>query len=599
MLLATISFLMVGCNDDVIESNIASHVTATRALAGSDYYWYNGQQITIAKVENKEFILFNSSYAQSLTSSNNLKTLVEPHDVTLSSNIQQNIKTSGSLKWAIVESPTLVSTALNSNANIVYQAPCFKSIDGKELGLGYVFYAKLKSAKDLSELESLASKNNVTILGNNKFMPLWYTLSCTKESLGNALEMANKFYETGFFASCEPDFISTETIICDGPNDPLFSKQWNLANIGQNGGTAGIDINYVNASNVTKGSGDIMVAVIDQGIELSHPDLNIYAKSYNTESGTSPSVVYGGHATCCAGIIAAKTDNNLGVAGIAPNCPLMSISNPMMVSTDLNQKLADGFNYAWKNGASVISNSWYSPTKQQILDDAISNALTLGRNGLGCVVAFASGNFNSSVIYPANSNPDILAVGAMSPCGQRKSPSSCDGENWGSDYGNELDIVAPGVFITTTDLTGSGGYVDGDYTYRFNGTSSACPHVAATAALVLSVNPGLTQKQVSNIIERTAKKLDGYSYVTTSNRSNGTWNNETGYGLLNAFAAVSSIVRFTDQSVSSSKTVAGSDIYSSDVTVTNGSKLTFVASSSVTINKSFSIEKGSQLEISH
>ena len=143
-------------------------------------------------------------------------------------------------------------------------------------------------------------------------------------------------------------------------------------------------------------------------------------------------------------------------------------------------------------------------------------AISNGRNGLGCVIVFAAGNNNNSTVsYPANAIADIVAVGALSPCGERKNPSSCDGEtNWGSNYGTALDVMAPGVLIPTTDISGSAGYSSGDYFNRFNGTSSACPHVAGIAALVLSVNPSLTQKEVVTIIEKTAKKTGNYSYAT-------------------------------------------------------------------------------------
>lgn len=277
----------------------------------------------------------------------------------------------------------------------------------------------------------------------------------------------------------------------------------------------------------------------------------------------------------------------------------MSISNSLAGSPDSRQKRADGFNYAWRNGASVISNSWSSSVQYEILDDAISAALTNGRNGLGCVVAFASGNDNSSVNYPANSNPDILVVGAMSPCGQRKNPNSCDGEGWGSNYGSTLDVVAPGVLIPTTDITGSAGYTTGDYVSNFNGTSSACPHVAGVAALILSVNPNLSQKQVANIIEKTAQKVGGYNYSTTSGRSNGTWNNEMGYGLINAFAAVASIVQFNNQTVSANKTVSGSDIMATNVTVNNKAKLTFNFTNSIMITQPFTVEQGAQIEFNY
>lgn len=137
----------------------------------------------------------------------------------------------------------------------------------------------------------------------------------------------------------------------------------------------------------------------------------------------------------------------------------------------------------------------------------------------------------------------------MSPCGERKSPLSCDGEGWGGCYGNQLDIVAPGVLIPTADRQGNLGYnynnknndyTNRDFTKKFNGTSSACPHVAGVAALILSVNPNLTGQEVRDIIEKTAQKVrpDLYNYQSDQSHPNGTWNNEMGYGLVDAYAAV-------------------------------------------------------------
>jgi hypothetical protein len=396
---------------------------------------------------------------------------------------------------------------------------------------------------DINVLESFASENNVEILGNNKFMPLWYTLACTKSSAGNALKMANLFYESGKFSAAEPDLMVDDLPQC--VDDEYFSDQWNLDNTGQNGGTSGIDIQFCDARGITSGCNDIIVAIVDHGIELDHPDLpNMFSLSYDTESGTQPSQVLGSHGTACAGIIGASADNGDGIAGIASNCRLMSVSNSMVGTPNSRQRRGDGINWAWHNGADVISNSWGSTLQYEIIDDAIDSALTQGRNGLGCVVLFAAGNDNvNAVEYPANSNSDIIAVGAMSPCGQRKSPSSCDGENWGSNYGSTLDVVAPGIFIPTTDIQDTAGYnddsgTDGNYYLTFNGTSAATPHVAGVAALILSINPDLTQDEVRDIIESTCTKVGSYSYTTTSGRNNGTWNNQTGYGLLNAYAAV-------------------------------------------------------------
>ena len=116
----------------------------------------------------------------------------------------------------------------------------------------------------------------------------------------------------------------------------------------------------------------------------------------------------------------------------------------------------------------------------------------------------------------------------MSPCDQRKAPISCDGEFWwGSNYGAELDIMAPGVHMYTTDIGGAAGYDPGDFFYDFNGTSSAAPVVSGVAALVLGLNPDLTATQVENILTSTADDLGAAG-----------WDSETGWGRVNAFVAL-------------------------------------------------------------
>lgn len=131
----------------------------------------------------------------------------------------------------------------------------------------------------------------------------------------------------------------------------------------------------------------------------------------------------------------------------------------------------------------------------------------------------------------------------MSPCGERKNPSSCDGEWWwGSNYGraglpdaSQIDVVAPGVLVATTDITGDGGYVpanpsagkNGNNFLSFNGTSAACPHVAGMAALILTANPLLTSEDVREILRQTAQDIGPPG-----------WDYETGFGLVNAYRAV-------------------------------------------------------------
>ena len=377
-----------------------------------------------------------------------------------------------------------------------------------------------------------------------------------------AIKYANILYKSNKVVYAQPSFWRIIQ-----PYSSFYRDQWGLNNTGQLGGIPGIDINAPEAWGLATGNG-VKIAVVDEGIDLSHPDLfaNLLT-GYDATDGQ-----YGGinggckgndaHGTACAGIVAA-INNDIGITGIAYNSNIIPIriaygNNGGWITYDT--WIADGLNKAQEEfKADVISNSWGGGSNSEIINSAIQNAVTNGRNGKGCIVVFASGNYNGSIIYPANSNPDILTVGAISLCGERKSPLSCDGEMWGSNYGKQLDIVAPGVLIPTTDIQGSFGYnpnnhihvnlggnkVNSDYTNRdytiwFSGTSSACPHVSGVAALVLSANPNLTGQEVRDIIEKTAQKVrpDLYSYNSDQSHSNGTWNNEMGYGLVDAYAAV-------------------------------------------------------------
>lgn len=394
---------------------------------------------------------------------------------------------------------------------------------------------KLKGEHDFKVLEDLAKESKVEIVGNDSFMPLWYVLSCDKNSKGNALEMANLFYETGKFMAAQPDLMVDYDVNCR--NDTFFNQQWHLNNTGQGGGTVGNDIRICQAWDITMGANDVIVAVLDQGLEFNHPDFgNISPISFDTHNGTMPSQVRGSHGTAVAGVIGATVNNSLGVAGVAPNVQLMSISNDLVLGPLISQRLSNGINFAWQNDADVINNSWSHNgiTQQQLINDAIEDAVTLGRNGLGSIVIFATGNdSNNSIAYPSN-NVNTISVGAIGRTASRASFSN---------YGTGLDVVAPGVEITTTDREGTAGYngalsPNGDYT-TVDGTSFAAPQVAGVAALILSVNPTLTFQEVRYIIENTTDKVGGVTYTLGAGEQAGlTWNNQYGYGRLNAFEAV-------------------------------------------------------------
>ncbi len=355
-----------------------------------------------------------------------------------------------------------------------------------------------------------------------------------------------------------------------------YPDQWGFHNTGQSGGTAGIDIKAPEAWGITRGDGNIKVAVIDMGVDLSHPDLmaNLLPGYDATEgcAGGSNGGCWGddSHGTSCAGIIGA-INNDIGTVGIASDCKIIPIRSYYSYSDSGELKLRsetdwaiEAINHAWEiDGADILSCSWSIPSPNPAINAEISAALNYGRNNLGCVIVFAAGNENSSISWPANSNTGVMAVGAMSQCGERKRSNSttifldkgvlpdplgvsCDHEySWGSNFGPELEFVAPGVKIATSDNQGTAGVnkssgADGDYTTQFGGTSAAAPLVAGISALMLSVNPNLTNTMVRDILESTCTKVGPYNYSTGSpiRARAGTWNQDTGCGLVNAYAAV-------------------------------------------------------------
>lgn len=346
-------------------------------------------------------------------------------------------------------------------------------------------------------------------------------------------------------------------------NDPLFPYQWALKNTGspqQGWGTPGADIEAEAAWSITTGSPSIKIAILDSGVDTLHPDLkpNLLPGYDATGQGSQgyPNVgpfASDGHGTSCAGIAAAAADNGIGIAGVAYTCKIVpvkmfyyidtTLSIPGIIDTTLQeipfsttQFMLNAINWA-RNTAKVdvMSNSWgippnllpFAPINQNTVSNAIRNAATLGRNGKGIPMFFSSGNDNDILIWPASYHEYAISVGASTNKDKRASYSN---------YGQYLDFVAPGHLLYTTDFTGPKGYSSGDYVSQFAGTSAACPVAAAIGALVLSVRPDFTAGQVRRCLRQSAEKVGGYNYDSLG--IDGTWNNQMGYGRLNAHAAL-------------------------------------------------------------
>ncbi len=416
---------------------------------------------------------------------------------------------------------------------------------------------RFKSDVSQEEIENFYKKNGVEVIEQNRFMPNQYLLRVKNPK--DTLAVANKLQESGWTEFAEPNFIS-EARKAALPNDVLIKEQWHLHNTGQGGGKPEEDVSASEAWDITTGSPDIVIAIIDDGVDIDHPDLkaNIWENPnpdigmndvngwnfYDNNNNPRPrkfsppySELAGNdsHGTPCAGVAAAIGGNATGVTGIAYKCKILPVKiflGDELVSFNV---IADAIRYAGQR-ADVLSNSWGIPPSGDV-ESAIKDVVRTGRGGKGTPVFVATGNeYNSMIGFPA-SVPEAIAVGASTNLGKRAGYSN---------YGEGLDFVAPsnggtkGIFTTDVSITGRGfnvgdinqGGADGLYTNSFGGTSSATPLAAGVAALILSLNPELTWDQVRSIMRETADKIDlNASYV-------GGYSLEYGYGRINAYQAL-------------------------------------------------------------
>lgn len=303
------------------------------------------------------------------------------------------------------------------------------------------------------------------------------------------------------------------------PNDSSLGLQWGLSTV-----------HAFEAWDITRGTHDVVVGVLDTGIDWNHPDIaaNIWTDTdgyhgYNfidgnhipmddninsyDELGRFVPDTYTYHGTHVAGVLGAVMNNNLGIAGMA-QVQLMAVKVMNDSGEGTDATVASGIRWAVDHGADIITMSLGVEGPSSTLENAVDYA-----SSHGVAMVAASGNSGSSFVsYPA-AYPNVIAVGAVDNSDTRASFSN---------FGNNLDIMAPGVQIYSTQ--GSAGY------QYLSGTSTAAPFVAGVAALMLSVNPALTPLDVGNVLNATATDISRTSYDTT-----------TGWGIVDAFGAVEQI----------------------------------------------------------
>ncbi len=440
---------------------------------------------------------------------------------------------------------------LESQPEILFAHPFLEHEDGTLHGITDQLIVRLNAIKDELPMRFLLERYGAKIIKANEFDPLQFHIQVDSPNGRNALIIANSLYETGLFEFSEPDFLRLMKRM--NTSDAFVNQQWALNNDGTNtdqyGGIADADMKVFDAWGSTTGSSEIKIAILDEGVDLSHPDLQANLLGGYDATGQGSAGAPSGddaHGTACAGIAAGVGNNGIGISGVAFGCKIIPVriaysSGSNWVTS--NSWIGNAINWAWQTGnADVLSNSWGGGGSSSIINNAITNATNDGRGGLGSPVLFAAGNDNGANSYPATFEPTISVV-AMSMCNERKSPTSCDGESWwGSNYGTGADVAAPGVKIYATDISGPAGYNSGDYLSNFNGTSSACPNAAGVMALILSANSNLTEAQARATLEGTCDKVGGYTYVeNVIGQSAGSWSQELGYGRINAAQAIASL----------------------------------------------------------
>jgi len=311
---------------------------------------------------------------------------------------------------------------------------------------------------------------------------------------GQAMAKAKAYSSNARVAYAEPDFVAEAV---GSPDDPWFGSQWGM-----------VKVQAPQAWDVTTGSGTIKIAILDTGVDLDHPDLaNKIVSNINLTSSTTVDDVHG-HGTHVAGIAAAMTNNGVGVAGLGYGSTIMNVKVMGDTGSGAYSWIVSGIIWAVDNGAKVINMSLGGSSASSTLEDAINYAWSKG-----VVVVAAAGNYgNTAPLYPAYYT-NCIAVAAT---------DSLDRLAGWSNYGDWVDVAAPGVGIYAT-LKNNG------YGYK-SGTSMASPHVAGLAALVFTTlsdtnGDGKLNDEVRSRIEVNCDDI-GVSGI--------------GYGRINAARAVDS-----------------------------------------------------------
>lgn len=386
------------------------------------------------------------------------------------------------------------------------------------------FFVKFNDDTAEKNCLALLKKYKLKIKSKLPFAPNSYFVEAEEGTGLKVFEIADNLLKEKEVEYCHPELVQERRF------KGIHPLQWHLAKTTIAGKTVDAHVNIQAAWQQTRGQG-ITIAVIDDGVDIEHPEfagriVHPYDATENSNN-PRPKLRDDNHGTPCAGMACAAGLNG-GASGVAPEARLM----PIRLRSGLGSMAeANAFVWAADKGADVISCSW-GPTdgewwnpgdpvhnRMTMLPDstrlALDYALTKGRGGKGCVILFAAGNGNEDVKNDGYASyPGVIAVAACNDTGRRSVYSDFGDAVWvcfpSGDFGYKpFQHPAPiSQGLRTTDRLQADGYDPTDYTNTFGGTSGACPGAAGTVALMLSVNPNLTQKEVKEMLRRSCQRID-------------------------------------------------------------------------------------------
>ena len=453
--------------------------------------------------------------------------------------------------------------ALNERGDVDYASAVFEHTPGDRWIATNQIVAQFAESLSSFEIDALGNFYGLERIEQIDWLPRAHLLQLTPSARLDTVALANTLVEDGHVVFAHPNFLRrlAHRAASLQPTPALADRYWHLS-----------AIDAFAAWQVTTGSPEIVVAIIDDSVDVDHhafsnqvvTHFNVIDKSNNPRPPTQDYR----HGTACAGLAVGSASQTVGTSGVAPGCRLLAVrllervipasaqdtlddalsgQDKLAVSRALSvvqpYREALALQWAAEHGADVISNSWGPPDGKakygQVypIDDitrlAVGYAVEKGRGGKGCVICWAAGNGNESISVDGYaSHSDVLAVAASTVEGKR-APYS--------DFGPEVGIAAPGggyndglLSTVAVDLQGHEGY-----RFDFNGTSAATPIVAGVAALLLSKYPDLTRTEAYDILKASADRIDpaGGEYDADGHSP------YYGYGRVNAAKALQEAAR--------------------------------------------------------